>query len=450
MRRVIAAFVCLTLAVGLSACARQSTPPRTEPEPVLAQEFITKLRQENYAQAASMFNKELKAKVSVEALQEIWQGLNGQLGGLTKVGTPQTEQVEQYVAIAIPVEFSTAVVTMRVVFDSHKEIGGLHFSAPQSTLQYDPPTYVDTTKFTEREVVVGSSEWALPGTVSTPTGIGPFPGIILVHGSGPNDRDETILGNKPFKDLAQGLASQGIVVLRYDKRTLVHGQKMNAVTVTPHDEVVEDAVLAARMLLALPEVDPEQIFILGHSLGGFLAPQITMLFPEARGTVILAAPSRPLEDVILEQYQYIFSLDGILTSIEKQHLKELEAQIKRVKAPSLSTKTATNLLPAGMPASYWLYLRQYNPVAVAASLSQNMLILQGEQDYQVTMVDYTGWQSIQRPNVLTKSYPRLNHLFMAGEGEGLSQPSDYENIGYVDEIVIRDIAAWVHTKEPSP
>lgn len=183
--------------------------------------------------------------------------------------------------------------------------------------------------------------------------------------------------------------------------------------------------------------------MLGHSLGGFLAPQITLLFPQARGTIILAGPTRPLEDIILDQYLYIFGLDGTLTSIEEQYIKELEAQIKRVKASGLSTKTAANMLPLGLAASYWLYLRDYNPVAVAASLNQSMFILQGERDYQVTMVDYAGWQGLSSANVLTRSYPKLNHLFMAGEGEGLGQPSDYEHIGHVDEKVIRDIAMWV-------
>ena len=310
MRRVLAALVCLTLAMSISSCARQATPQRTEPEPVLAQEFITILRQENYPQAVSMFNRGLKAKISAKALQDVWQSINAQLGGLTNVDAPQLEQVQELIAVNIPLEFATAVVMMRVVFDNRKEISGLHFSAPQSTLAYYPPAYVDETTFTEREVLVGSGEWALPGTVSTPIGLGQYPAIVLVHGSGPNDRDSTILGNKPFKDLAQGLASQGIVVLRYDKRTLVHGQKMNAATVTPHDEVIEDAVLAAQMLSSLPEVDPEKVFVLGHSLGGFLAPQITLSFPQARGTIILAGPTRPLEDLILDQYLYIFGLDG--------------------------------------------------------------------------------------------------------------------------------------------
>lgn len=444
MRRVLAALVVLALMVGASACARPSTPLRTETEPVLAEEFMSDLTKKEYAQAANMFNRDLKSKISTTQLQNVWQGMNDQLGGLVKVGPPQIEEGDpQYVTIVMPLEFSTALVNARIVFDNRKEIGGLHFSAPQSTVAYDPPSYVDATKFTEREVVVGSDEWSLPGTLSVPVGVGPFPSIVLVHGSGPNDRDETLYGNKPFKDLAQGLASQGIAVLRYDKRTLVHGQKMNAATVTPHDEVVEDAVLAARLLASQPEVDANQVFILGHSLGGLLAPQITMSFPEAKGTIILAGPSRPLEEIVLDQYEYIFNLDGTLTSIEKQHIKELEAQIARVKAPGLSAKTAANMLPLGLPASYWLYLRDYNPVTTAASLSQSIFILQGERDYQVTMKDYAGWQNITRENVMTKSYPKLNHLFMSGEGAGLSQPSDYEQTGHVDPQVIEDIATWV-------
>lgn len=442
MRRLLAAIICLIVVLSLSACARPSTPPRTEPESVLAEEFLTTLRQENYTQAVSMFNSDLRSKVSAKTLQDVWQGMNGQLGGLTSVGTPQVEPREPYIAVIIPLEFSTAEVTVTIAFDSRKEMSGLFFSAPQSTLEYDPPAYVDATKFTEHEVLVGSLDWALPGTLSMPIGVGPFPAIVLVHGSGPNDRDATLLGNKPFKDLAQGLASQGIVVLRYDKRTLVHGQKMNAATITPHEETVEDAVLAAQLLASSPKVNPDEIFILGHSLGGYLAPQITTLFPQAKGTIVLAGPSRPLEDLILEQYTYIYGLDG-LTSIEKQHLKELEVQISRVKDPKLSTKTAASMLPLGLPAPYWLELRGYDPIVAARNLEQSMLILQGERDYQVTMADYSGWQIVARDNVLTRSYPKLNHLFMPGEGTGLSQPSDYEQASHVDQNIILDIAAWI-------
>src|SRR6185369_4322477 len=88
---------------------------------------------------------------------------------------------------------------------------------------YQPPAYVVPSMFREQELTVGAgTEWALPATLTLPTGTGPFPAVVLVHGSGPNDRDETIGPNKPFQDLAQGLASQGIAVLRYEKRTKQH------------------------------------------------------------------------------------------------------------------------------------------------------------------------------------------------------------------------------------
>ncbi len=115
---------------------------------------------------------------------------------------------------------------------------------------------MDSRAFQEREISFGEDSWTLPGTLSIPYKEGPFPALVLVHGSGPNDRDETLGANKPFRDLAQGLASRGIAVLRFDKRTRVHGARIASSSgLTVAEEAVDDAVLAVGFLQGYPTLN---------------------------------------------------------------------------------------------------------------------------------------------------------------------------------------------------
>jgi dienelactone hydrolase len=175
---------------------------------------------------------------------------------------------------------------------------------------YEPPPYAHPERFQEHEVQIGHGKWVLPGIVSIPQGDGPFAAVLLVHGSGSQDRDETIPPNKPFRDLAWGLTSQGIAVLRYEKRTKVYAASMRSEmdTVTVKEEVIDDALEAVALLRDRPEIDAQQIFVLGHSLGGYLAPRIGAADPQIRGLIILAGSARPLEDVLLDQMTYVLSL----------------------------------------------------------------------------------------------------------------------------------------------
>src|SRR5262249_44809950 len=143
------------------------------------------------------------------------------------------------------------------------------------------PSYATPATFDEKPIAVGSNP-ALPGLIAIPKDAKNAPAVVLVHGSGPNDQDETIGALKVFKDLAWGLASRGIVVLRYDKRTRVAPQG-----VTTQKEEVDDAAHAAIALLAArPEVDPKRVALLGHSQGGYLAPRIAKADPAIKRVVI--------------------------------------------------------------------------------------------------------------------------------------------------------------------
>ena len=290
--------------------------------------------------------------------------------------------------------------------------------------------------------VGAGTEWALPGTLSMPVGKGDFPAVVLVHGSGPNDRDESLLASKPFHDLAWGLASQGIAVLRYDKRTRVHPAKTVKIKrFTVKDETTDDALAAVALLRQTPGVDPKRIFVLGHSLGAMLVPRVGAADPRIRGLVIMAGPTTALEDEMPRQYEYLFSLDGKLDDDERKMIDKAKSDQARIKQLTAADIDSQELLQ-GVPASYWLDLRGYDPVGTARKLKMPILVLQGERDYNVTMASFRDWQKLAGgKTVALKSYPKLDHLFL--EGEGHSTDAQYAVPRNIPKYVIDEIAAFV-------
>jgi alpha-beta hydrolase superfamily lysophospholipase len=264
-----------------------------------------------------------------------------------------------------------------------------------------------------------------------------------VHGSGPNDRDETVGANKPFKDLATGLASRGIAVLRYDKRTRVHGGKVAGLTgFTVHQEAIEDVLEAVKALRAQPRIDSARVFVLGHSLGGMLIPRIGTADPTIAGLIVLAGAARPLEEAIVAQTRYLAAADGTVSPEEQQGIDRAAALAESVRALKPADATSGRML-SGAPPSYWLDLRGYDPPSAARHVKAPMLILQGERDYQVTPEEFAKWKAAlgSRPDVTFHSYATLNHLFIAGAGSSL--PAEYHVPGHVAEDVIRDIASRI-------
>jgi dienelactone hydrolase len=344
--------------------------------------------------------------------------------------------------VFVTTEFEQGKLDTKVVFTARNEITGLFF-VPIG--EYESPSYVDSSSFDEIEITVGKGLWKLPGTLSLPKGDGPFPAVVLVHGSGPQDRDESIGPNKPFRDLAHGLASQGVAVLRYEKRTKHHRLKMALLShsITVKEETVDDTVAAVEAVAAHKKIDGDKIFVLGHSLGGYVIPRIAKANGRITGFISLAGSTRPLEEMVIDQTKYILSLDGEITEVEQKYLDDIESQVENVRALESDQEAKKEDLPLGIPAGYWLDLRDYKPANEAAKIKKPMLFLQGDRDYQVTLEDFAGWQKTlgDRPDVKFIRYPSLNHLFV--EGNEKSAPAEYSTPGNVAEAVVKDIAGWV-------
>lgn len=285
----------------------------------------------------------------------------------------------------------------------------------------------------------------LPGTLTLPVGKKKVPVVILVHGSGPNDRDETAGPNKPFRDLAWGLAERGIATIRYDKRTKVYGAACvpKGRQLDYDTEAVDDAVAIAAWAKTVPEVDTDSIYVLGHSLGGTLAPRIAERADGLAGIIVVAGLARPFEDAVIEQNVYISSLTDSSDSIKKQiaEMKRQAANVKKLGTPEFDDKIPLLL---GFPRDYWAFANAYQPVEVASKLTLPMLILQGERDYQVTMQDFGLWRFglLRNKNAFFKSYPKLNHMLQ--EGSGKATPFEYNQASPVVGYVMDDIVSFIH------
>ncbi len=358
-----------------------------DPAAAIGRAFVEALASGDLAAAEAMEDPTMRAAAPAASLGTLWSQIEGQFGAFAGIGEVTTTASDPYTTAIVSARFAGATVPLLVAVSVEGEVAGLHLgqpgpaeSAPGSgdgagsvppDLSASPAPYVDPSAFSETEVTVGEAPWALPGTLSMPVGAGPFPAVVLLAGSGPNDRDETIGPNKPFRDLAWGLASNGIAVLRYDKRTNAHQAEMAGLanTITVHEETMDDALVAVDLLRARPDVDPGRVFVVGHSLGGYLAPRIAA---EGAGRIagigLLEANARPLQDLIHDQLAYLASPEGGSDPQARAMVEALPAQLALLDSPDLSPSTPASQLPFGIPAAYWLDLRGYDPVAVAAGL----------------------------------------------------------------------------------
>jgi hypothetical protein len=396
--------------------------------PGTARKFAEHLRSGDFLRARAMFDPDMTRVVSQKAFVQSWKVMTDKHGPFQKFGTATVEAIPPYQAVFIPCTFQKYRCRLKVVLNTRNQVSGYFWV---SHVASQPPAYRQV-KCIEHRVQVG--KWKLPGMIALP----PTPvraGVVLVHGSGPNDMDETIGPNKPFLDLARGLAGQGLATLRYDKRTKTYGLAMALKKPTLEEEVLEDALAALDLLRGRPELKGRPIILLGHSLGGILGPEIARRDGRVQGLILMAAPARPFDKVLIDQLEYV----GSLHPAQKAAVDEMIAALRRFEQLPDEDKTIL-----GAPAGYWREIAAYQKrsLQTARQLSCPILILQGGRDYQSTEPDYRLWMEALkgRPDVSGQLYPALNHLFAPGKGK--ARPEEYEEQNYLDPEVIKRISQW--------
>lgn len=400
-------------------------------------ELFTALRDQQFTKATEHFDPAMKAALSADQLSAVWLQIVTSVGKFENwktIGRGQLAGSDVF-TVAMAFEHGKLLATVSVR-PKTEEIAGLYFR-PMTTESAAPgsatsPPYADATKFRSEDVTVGADPWKLPGTLTIPAGAGPFPGVVLLAGSGPNDRNETVGANHVFKDIAEGLSSRGIVVIRYDKRTFAY-RTLDPQKTTVDEEVIQDGVAAVKLIRERPEVAPGRVFVVGHSLGAMMAPEVAKEAAPLAGIVMLAPSGRKLPDVIVQQMKY-------LGQASPKELTELKRQADEISAH----KMPPTQYFFGAPASYYYDLDARDEVAIARGLNLPILILRGARDYQVLDEDISTWQNGLKgaANVKVDTLPTLNHLFIAGAGK--PGPDEYNTPGHVDVGVIDAIASFIN------
>lgn len=246
--------------------------------------------------------------------------------------------------------------------------------------------------YREKQVYIGAANRQLAAIITTPKSVKNFPMVVFVHGSGPSDMDETVGTNKPFKDLAGGLASKGIGSIRYVKRTLIYPNEFSK-PYTVKEEVLNDVALAVASAKAVPGANIKSIYVFGHSLGGMLAPKIAAASPDVAGIILAAAPARKLSDIIADQNKYMFDLSKDTTAENKKYLNDAIKLIDKSRITQFGTTIKPDSVILGLPAKYWIDLNTYNQVTTAKSLTKKIYVLQGGNDFQVSKTDFDLWNT---------------------------------------------------------
>ena len=304
----------------------------------------------------------------------------------------------------------------------------------------------------EEKIIVGEgTPYPLNGCLMLPEYTeNPVPAVVFVHGSGSSNMDEKVGKLTPFRDLAYGLAAHGIASVRYDKRTFAHAFKLlrdKSLTVTVKEETIEDAILAAELLRKDPRIDPHKVFLIGHSMGGMLAPRIDAEGGNFRGLILLAGTPRRLEEVLVEQNnEALAGMKGLLRRLVEKQIGKLNHSFDGLYEMS-DEEAKAKKMGGSVTLYYFKEMGEPTVESYLKSTEKPILVMQGERDFQVKAdTDFRMYKEIlaDHPDATFILYENLNHAFVPSVyGSLLKAKQEYAKEQHIGENVISDIARWI-------
>jgi dienelactone hydrolase len=409
-----------------------------------ADSFFDTMDKGNFEEAHGFFDESVKGQITPDELKLFWLRLGNSMGTYESVDGAKNSIKGDYFQVILTCGFSKGTQTFTFVFNKSEKLLGFFVTPVAADAEYAAPAYADTTLYKETEINIKFEEGQMAGVFTSPKNANNFPVVIMVHGSGPSDMDETVGPNKPFKDLAAGLAAKGIGSIRYVKRSMVYPKIFNK-AFTVKEEVIDDALSAINLANTLPGVNKGQIYLLGHSLGGMLAPRIATLAPSLNGIILAAAPARKLSDLILEQNTFFYKSSGDTSAAGKKQFLESSIEIDKSRLLKLGDIAPDSVI-LGAPATYWIDLNNHDQLATSKKIKNRILILQGGNDFQVSVQDFNIWRTTlaSNKNASFKLYPDLNHLLSTQKEKGTG--AQYRIPANVNADLINDISIWIKGK----
>lgn len=416
---------------------------------------VEALKSKNYAQASKRFDSEMRKEISLTMLENFWKQFLAKAGGeIYEVDNIIRDEHNTYYWVYPSYKGKKDRWQFRIGFDDDDSIAAFHidrYIPPPQKNSWKLPNYVAADSVTERQFVINKGkDYETTAYLTIPTWKTKAPCLIFVHDAGPWDKDASRYSNKPFFDLAWGLATHGIASVRIDKRTYVHYKKIaeKKEAISAKFDTEEDIYEIIHQLLTRKDIDSEHLFLIGQGVGANICPRIIQNSNVIKGAVLLAPYGRPLEDALMEEIEYVMKLDTLSKyENKKKAIEKLKQQVKNVKSPTLTLLSRTEDLPLETPASYWLDLKNYDCFSILKKTNVPALILRGERDYRTSQIDFDLWKkqlyhSMSHQERYTFiSYPLLNNIFMIGEEK--STPLEYHEPKNVSKQVVDDISKWV-------
>ncbi|AGN02314.1 hypothetical protein L593_11855 [Salinarchaeum sp. Harcht-Bsk1] len=398
-----------------------------------ARQLVDHLFAGEYEAGQALFVEAYQSRATPAILERLRLGFNAAGGAFQEITGVETSVRSGLDAVDLTLQLERTTAPFRVTVTQDVQIRSAIIAG-----EYERASYADAGRFDATEHTLEPGGCQLGATVTTPADAEQAPGVVLVHGSGPSDRDLTVGANKPYRDLAEGLASRGVAVLRYEKRTFACN--VAAAEHTVDHVTVDDALHALSWFRNRDDVLADDVAVVGHSLGAMMAPEIARRDGRVAGAVGLAAPTRPLADVFLDQVDHLASVGEHTPSGIEQQRNQWQRAAEQIRTGNFEDDESL----LGYPGALWRSLDGYDPVATAEGLDVPQHYLQGGRDYQVTVEDdFAAWQSAfgDADDVALSAYDPLNHAFLPGQGP--SVPQAYAVPNQVSESVVADLAAWL-------
>lgn len=446
MNNFIKVFITLfTIIIAIPVFAQNEEPKALLLVDSTIQLFKTEQYETIYNSGDSLFRR----RSTPDRLQSVWESLATINGALKEVGATKYLFLDTLHMTTTKLKYKNGAVGLRLVFSLNWEIAGLFIVDAEP--MYSIPTYANTFGFYEIKIPFGGDKYKGEAILTVPITEKKYPCIIIVGGSGPTDKDLTFGPNRIYKDFAWGLANKGVASLRFDKRTKAYFGKImeehkagNYYTI--EQEYLEDIkTLVDRISKKTQILNPNRIYLMGHSQGAGLMPLLLKQNKKVAGGIMLAGNYSSLTDLMLYQSDYLMPLQA-KTAADTAVFENLKRQVLNAQQPNLHKTIPNDSLPPSYPFSYWNYLSKLDLHAMALKNNKPVLILQGQRDYQVPFSEYKKWEALLngKSNYMFASFEKLNHLFL--EGTGKSTPAEYFNRSNVPEYVIDEIVKWINAQ----
>lgn len=442
MRKYILLFL---FSVGITSLVSAQDKSKIKSE---SDKIISWFRSGDFVKISQQVEPNYRSYFTPSVFEKDWEELIGTYGKYINHRYVSLESAGNYNMSSCNLVLEYLPFIMNITFNEKWEILSINFVPAHKV--YVAPNYVDVEKFTDHRILVKNGIYELEAVLSLPKGNGPFPTVVLVGEAGPTDRDGSYENNKPYKDIASGLATNGYAVFRMDKRAAEYGlyliqQKNNYESFTCKEDYLDDLYIGLDSLMKIPAIDKNKMVLLGHGQGGLLIPYICNDKPYFKAGIMWGVNHKRVQEMMIDQYHY---LSKVTPGKKYEYDDQIERAIRSMNK-KLKPLTEHHLMPYDVQATYWIWLNKYQHVKMAKKMKQPLLFLQGGRDYQVSDENFELWKSSlsKKKNVNYLYYKKLNHLFFEGETE--STYSEYFVKANIPAKFISDMTNWLNSLDYS-